>query len=104
MHRTRMADNAGMIFILDGKSRASFWMKDTALPLSIAFLNTQGVILEIVDMQPFDETAIRSQSDKVAFALEMNQNWFSLNGVKEGDALTIVDGSWKTLFNPPAPH
>ena len=100
MHRTRMPDNAGMIFILDGKSRASFWMKDTALPLSIAFLDAQGTILQIADMQPFDETAIRSDSERVAFALEMNQHWFSLNRVKAGDRLVIVGSNWTALAKP----
>ncbi len=99
MHRTRMSDNAGMIFILDGKSRASFWMKDTSLPLSIAFLDAQGTILQIVDLQPFDQTAVRSESDRVAFALEMNQHWFSLNRVKAGDKLTLVGSNWSKLAN-----
>lgn len=100
MHRTRMPDNAGMLFILDGKSRASFWMKDTALPLSIAFLDAQGTILQIADMQPFDQTAVRSDSDRVAFALEMNRHWFSLNRVKTGDRLVIVGSNWTALAKP----
>lgn len=100
MHRTRMPDNAGMIFILDGISRASFWMKDTSIPLSIAFLDAQGTILQIVDLQPFDQTAVRSESDRVAFALEMNQHWFSLNRVKAGDRLTIVGSNWSALAKP----
>ncbi|PAW79817.1 MAG: hypothetical protein B9S32_00375 [Verrucomicrobia bacterium Tous-C9LFEB] len=100
MHRTRMPDNAGMIFILDGKSRASFWMKDTSLPLSIAFLDAQGTILQIVDLQPFDQTAVRSESDRVAFALEMNQHWFSLNRVKAGERLILVGSNWTALAKP----
>lgn len=94
MHRSRMADNDGMIFILDGKSHANFWMKDTALPLSIAFLDAQGTILEIADMQPFSTTTVSSASDHVAFALEMNQHWFALNRVKAGDKLSIVGSNW----------
>jgi uncharacterized protein len=94
MHRTRLGDNDGMIFIFDGKTRANFWMKDTPLPLSIAFIDSRGVILEIADMKPFDETTIQSASDQVAFALEMNQNWFSLNRVKPGTALILQGITW----------
>lgn len=97
MHRRHLDDNAAMLFILDGKSHASFWMKDTPLPLSIAFLDAQGVILEIADMQPLSEASVRSASDRVMFALETNQHWFSLNRVKAGDKLVPVGTTWAVL-------
>ncbi len=100
MHRTRLADNAGMIFIFDGKTRASFWMKNTAVPLSIAFIDSKGIVLEIADMKPFDETTINSASDHVAFALEVNQNWFALNRIKAGTTLTIAGTTWADFLKP----
>lgn len=98
MHRSRLADNDGMIFIMEGNRHAEFWMKDTPLPLSIAFINAEGVILEIADMQPFDEKVIESASDRVAFALEMNQHWFTLNRVKPGDQLALTGKTWAAFF------
>lgn len=98
MNRTQLPDNSGMLFILDGKSPATFWMKNTPLPLSIAFIDARGVILEITDLRPFDERTVRSASDTVAFALEMNQNWFSLNRVKAGTPLVLTGTTWAALL------
>ena len=55
MFRDRLAPNAGMLFVMPKPERASFWMKNTTLPLSIAYINPAGVILEIHDLQPLDE-------------------------------------------------
>ncbi|MCE0485119.1 MAG: DUF192 domain-containing protein [Methylacidiphilales bacterium] len=86
MYRTRLADNDGMIFLLP-LGTATFWMKNTYIPLSVAFIDKNGVILEIHDMKALDTTITRSDSDQVAYALEANLHWFSLNGIKPGDKL-----------------
>jgi uncharacterized membrane protein (UPF0127 family) len=94
MFRTHLGDNDGMIFILPSVTTATFWMKNTLIPLSVAFIDKDGTILEIHDMQPGDPAVpdnqlpiTRSDSDKVAYALEANLHWFSLNSVKPGDKI-----------------
>jgi uncharacterized membrane protein (UPF0127 family) len=99
MYVTKMPDNDGMIFLLPKVTTATFWMKDTLIPLSIAFIGKDGVILEIHDMKALDETITRSDSDKVAYALETNLHWFALNGIKPGDK---IDPAPSTL-GPPLP-
>ena len=94
MYVTKLPDNDGMIFLLP-IGHATFWMKNTLIPLSVAFIDKNGVILEIHDMQPGDPTVpdnqlpiTRSDSDQVAYALETNLHWFTLNGIKAGDKIT----------------
>ena len=74
-------------------AQATFWMKNTLIPLSVAFLDKNGVILEIHDMKPLDETITRSDSDQMAYALEMNLHWFTLNGIKPGDKIDPPPGT-----------
>ena len=99
MYVTKMPDNDGMIFLLPKITTATFWMKNTLIPLSIAFIDKDGVILEIHDMKALDETITRSDSDQVAYALETNLHWFALNGIKPGDK---IDPPPSTL-GPPVP-
>jgi uncharacterized membrane protein (UPF0127 family) len=97
MYRAKLPDNEGMIFLLPKVTVATFWMKNTLIPLSVAFIDKNGVILEIHDMKALDETITRSDSDKVAYALETNLHWFALNGVKPGDK---IDPAPSTLGAP----
>jgi uncharacterized membrane protein (UPF0127 family) len=97
MYVTKLPDNDGMIFLMPTVGPAGFWMKNTLIPLSIAFIDRNGVILEIRDMKAEDETPIRSASDQVAYALEANLHWFSLNGIKPGDK---IDPAPATLGKP----
>ena len=99
MFVAKLGDNDGMIFLLPKITNATFWMKNTLIPLSVAFIDKNGVILEIHDMKPMDETITRSDSDQVAYALETNLHWFALNGVKPGDK---IDPAPATL-GPPLP-
>ena len=85
MNRKQLGDNDGMIFLLPHIETATFWMKNTLIPLSIAFLDKDGIILEIHDMKPLDESITRSDSNQIAYALETNLHWFALNGIKPGD-------------------
>jgi uncharacterized membrane protein (UPF0127 family) len=87
MYRRSMPDNSGMFFVLP-LGRATFWMKDTLIPLSIAFLDKQGVVLELHDMKAMDTSITASDSDQVAYAIETNLHWFALNGVKPGMKIT----------------
>jgi uncharacterized membrane protein (UPF0127 family) len=86
MHRKSMPTNDGMIFVFEAPSVQCFWMRNTLLPLSIAFIDDDGSIVNIADMQPMDETSHCSKK-AVRFALEMNQGWFARRGVKAGDKL-----------------
>jgi uncharacterized membrane protein (UPF0127 family) len=102
MFRRSLGDNDGMIFLLPGPQTAEFWMKNTLIPLSVAFIGKDGTILEIHDMQPGDPNVpdgnlprTRSDSDQVYFALETNLHWFALNGVKAGDKITPPPGTLK---------
>ncbi|MEX8498894.1 DUF192 domain-containing protein [Leptothrix ochracea] len=86
MHRQRLAPNSGMLFAFEFDGLHCFWMKNTLIPLSIAFLSSNGTIINIADMQPQDETS-HCPKQAVHFALEMNQGWFKRKGFKAGDQL-----------------
>lgn len=82
------ADN-GMLFVYSDDQVREFWMKDTWIPLSIAFVDAQGRITELVDMDPArPEVRIRSRVP-VRFALETRRGWFQENGVRPGDIVTL---------------
>ena len=89
-----LPDNEGMLFLMPTVTTASFWMKNTLIPLSIAFIDKNGVILDIHDMKALDETAILSKNDQVAYALETNLHWFALNGIKAGDKISPGPDKW----------
>ena len=86
MHRRQMAPNDGMLFVFDEPARQCFWMKNTLLPLSIAFLAEDGTIVDIADMQPLTLDS-HCSSRPVRYALEMNQGWFAKRGIKPGSKL-----------------
>jgi uncharacterized protein len=88
MFRKTLPDNQGMIFVFDPPKQANFWMKNTWVPLSIAFIDSSGKILEIRSMKPLDETPVQSASDQVAFALETNAGWFGRHGLQPGTIIT----------------
>nr|WP_315597363.1 DUF192 domain-containing protein [uncultured Cupriavidus sp.] len=83
MYRKSMPANAGMLFIFDEKAGHCFWMKNTDLPLSIAFLADDGSIVNIEDMAPQTEDNHCPRA-AVRYALEMNKGWFAQKGIKPG--------------------
>ena len=88
MNRKTLPENHGMLFVFDTDSQVSFWMKNTLIPLSIAFISSDGTIRQIEDMEP--ESLASTVSDRhVRYALEMNQGWFEENGVGPGDVLSV---------------
>jgi uncharacterized protein len=87
MMRADMGTNEGMLFVNDDNQVRCFWMKNTLLPLSIAFIADDGTIVNIADMQPHAE-ASHCSSKPVRFALEMRQGWFAKRGVAAGARLT----------------
>jgi uncharacterized membrane protein (UPF0127 family) len=86
MNRKSLSDGKGMIFIFEKDQILSFWMKNTQIPLSIAFITRDGRILEMYDMQPFNLTPVQS-SRSVRFALEVPQSWFRRAGITVGDKI-----------------
>ena len=84
MNRESLATDRGMIFVFEEPKKASFWMRNTSIPLDLAFLDSEGVILEIYPLVPFEETPVESKSSKVAYAIETNRDWFGSRGLKPG--------------------
>ena len=90
MHREKLAQNAGMLFRFDETDKQCMWMKNTLIPLSVAFLDEAGTIVTILEMQPHDETS-RCSSGPARYALEMNRAWFAERGIKPGMKLRGID-------------
>lgn len=83
MHRRDLPENEGMLFMCDQCAVQKFWMKDTPLPLSIAFLEDDGTIVKIADLEPHCLEA-ESSEHPVRFVLEVNQGWFDERGIAPG--------------------
>ena len=92
MNRRSMATNQGMLFVFTHPDRHCMWMRNTLLPLSVAFLDEQGRILNIEDMKPQTENN-HCASSPARFALEMNQGWFVSKGIKVGQRIGGVEKS-----------
>jgi len=88
MFRKSLPDGEGMLFIFEKDQVLSFWMKNTYIPLSIAYITYNGIIIDIKDMYPHDENSVVS-SRSARYALEVPQGWFSRVGVKTGDKVLI---------------
>jgi uncharacterized membrane protein (UPF0127 family) len=83
MMRTTMAPHEAMLFVFESASAQCFWMKNTLVPLSIAFVEDDGLIVNLADMKPLTETS--HCSDKpVRYVLEVNQGWFAKRGIQPG--------------------
>jgi len=89
--RHTLGDNEGMLFRLDELEPTSFWMKDTYVPLSIAFIDNTGSITVIKDMQPESLTSVSSDSPAL-YALEMPQGWFDKHNLAPGHKVTGIPG------------
>ena len=90
MHRKSLGQNAGMLFIFDQPAEHCMWMKNTYIPLSVAFLDDKGQIINIADMQPHSEQS-HCAARPARYALEMNRGWFAQHGVKPGLRLGGMD-------------
>jgi uncharacterized membrane protein (UPF0127 family) len=90
MFRKSLAPNSGMLFIFDAAEIHCMWMKNTYIPLSVAFLDAQGAVINIADMQPHSEQS-HCAARPARYALEMTQGWFAERGVKPGMKLGGFD-------------
>lgn len=84
MERAGLCTDCGMLFVFETAARYDFWMKDTPLPLSIAFIGADGRVLNLDEMQPETKTLHSAQGDAL-YALEMTAGWFTAHGIKRGD-------------------
>ena len=90
--RPALPAGGGMLFVYPDARPRSFWMKDTLLPLSIAYIDEDGRIVSIRDMQPRDEAGVPSGAP-AQYALEMDQGWFAQNGVVVGAQIDGLPGA-----------
>ena len=87
MFRERLPANHGMLFVWDRPARYAMWMQNTPLPLSVAFINADGRIVNIEDMQPHTQNTHQARTP-VIYALEMEQGWFDTRGIRPGDRVS----------------
>lgn len=90
MNRFSLKPDHGMLFVFAQSEPLAFWMKNTFVPLSIAYIDSKGVIVNIMDMKPQDESTHPSAGPAM-FALEMKQGWFKERGIVAGDKIGGLD-------------
>jgi len=83
MYRKSLGPNAGMLFVFDEAAGHCMWMKNTLIPLSVAFIDDAGAIVNIADMEPHSEQS-HCAAQPVRYALEMERGWFAKRGLKTG--------------------
>ncbi|MFP6738039.1 MAG: DUF192 domain-containing protein [Planctomycetota bacterium] len=86
MFRKALEKDSGMLFVFPRKKMLSFWMRDTLIPLSIAYIDDSGKVMQIKEMAPRDETSVSSDFF-VRYALEVDLGWYEKAGLKEGDSI-----------------
>jgi hypothetical protein len=92
MGRTELAQDAGMLFVFGWERNLSFWMRNTLIPLSIAYIAADGRIVDIQDMEPLDdEPPPYASAEPAKYALEVNQGFFAERGVEVGDTVEIPE-------------
>jgi uncharacterized membrane protein (UPF0127 family) len=90
MFRRNLGENSGMLFVYEREGRWAMWMKNTYLPLSVAFIDRDGRIINIEDMLPLTEDAHQA-AGPAKYALEVNQGWFANRGIGKGDRIQGLD-------------
>ena len=90
MQREKMGANEGMLFVFPDRDKQCMWMKNTLLPLSVAFLDDNGAIINVEDMTPQTETS-HCSTGPARFALEMNLGWFKSKNIKTGAKISGVE-------------
>lgn len=88
MFREELEKNRGMLFVFEEEQALSFWMKNTSIALSIAYISANGVIIDILDMEPYDLSLVPS-SQPVKYALEVNQGEFRRRGIRPGNRVIL---------------
>lgn len=89
MNRKSLDANTGMLFVFKREKYLNFWMKNVTIPLSIAYINKNGVIIDIQKMKPLDTTRLYPSKYPAKYALEVNQGWFKNNNIKIGNKVLL---------------
>ncbi|HTH49976.1 MAG TPA: DUF192 domain-containing protein, partial [Candidatus Limnocylindria bacterium] len=98
MYRAGIGPNDAMLFVFGGADRRSFYMKNVPFDIAAAYIDSEGVVKEIVQLKKMDETAVPSQSDAIQFVLETAPDWFTRNGVGPGTLIRAERGSLREVF------
>lgn len=93
MFRTTMGENEGMLFVINEVRPVAVTMKNTLIPLSVAYINQSGIILEIHEMEPKNEESVQSRFSTIAYTLEMPGGWFRRQGIKPGAKISGLPAS-----------
>ncbi len=89
MGRKSLPEDRGMLFIFEREGIYPFWMKNTSIPLSIAFIDKDCKIVQIEDMEPFDTISLYTPFSPIKYALEVNRGWFKRHNIKIGSSLSF---------------
>lgn len=89
MYRKKMCDDCGMLFKFERSKIAGIWMKNTYIPLDLAYITKDGIIVDIKPLTPHDLVAVNSP-EPVLYALEMNQGWFDKQNIRVGDKVDLL--------------
>ena len=100
MFRTNIPEDEAMLFVYPQPQRVGFWMKNTSVPLSIAYIDRNGIIQEIYPLQPLNTNAVVSRSGQIQFMLETSQGWFQRKGISTGAVIRTDRGSLARTFFP----
>ena len=100
MFREEIGTNEGMIFVHRDVSGRGYWMKNCFVPLSIAYIDPVGRIVEIHDLKPHDTNSVYSMSNNIKYALETPQGWFKRNGIGPGVMITTGKGTLPETYFP----
>ena len=98
MFRKEIGETEGMLFIFADEDKRNFWMKNVPIPLTCAYIDGEGTILEIHDMKAFDESPIYSKSDRIQYVLEMKHGWFERNKIEVGTVVRTERGALRETF------
>ena len=90
MHRDSLAKDHGMLFLFDYPNQVSFWMRNTRIPLDIAYFDASGRLKEVHPLYPFDETSVMSSSREILIAVETNQKWFAQKSIRAGALIDMA--------------
>lgn len=91
MERTALAEDSGMLFVFEREQPLSFWMRNTLIPLSIAYIAADGRIVDIEDMEPLDDETKHPSAEPAQYALEVNQGFFEERGIEVGDTVESTE-------------
>jgi uncharacterized protein len=98
MFRDSLGESEGMLFVFEAPHQAGFWMKNTKVPLTAAYIDPDGVIVELHDLEPHNTNTVLAQSDRIQYVLEMNRDWFKRNGIGPGVLISTERGTFKQVF------